>query len=88
MKSSLCRYYLVYGKKDILTWTFLTAQVIFKKKYSPETRETIMKPSNHKETKMSKKWQCTVCGLTEQGVVPPKTCSKCGVKSDKFIKIK
>ena len=47
-----------------------------------------MKPSNHKETKMSKKWQCTVCGLTEQGVVPPKTCSKCGVKSDRFIKIK
>ncbi|OEU63934.1 MAG: rubredoxin [Desulfuromonadales bacterium C00003094] len=37
---------------------------------------------------MSKKWQCTVCGLTEKGEVPPKTCSKCGVKSDRFIKIK
>lgn len=47
-----------------------------------------MNPSNHKETKMSKKWQCTVCGLTEQTATPPKTCSKCGAKSDRFIKIK
>jgi rubrerythrin len=49
-----------------------------------------MNPNDSKEKTMSKglKWQCTVCGLTEQGATPPKTCSKCGVKSDRFIKIK
>lgn len=49
-----------------------------------------MTPNNHKERIMTKnlKWQCTVCGLTEQGATPPKACSKCGVKSDRFIKIK
>ncbi|WP_225071810.1 rubredoxin-like domain-containing protein [Desulfuromonas sp. CSMB_57] len=32
-----------------------------------------------------KKWQCTVCGLTQEGQAPPKTCPKCGVDSSKFI---
>lgn len=36
----------------------------------------------------TKTWQCTVCGLKHQGDTPPKTCSKCGVNSSKFIKIK
>ncbi len=34
------------------------------------------------------KWQCTVCGLIVKGSAPPKTCPKCGAKSDRFIKIK
>lgn len=33
-------------------------------------------------------WQCTVCGLKHEGDSPPQTCSKCGVNSSKFIKIK
>lgn len=50
----------------------------------------IMNPNYSKEKTMPKglKWQCTVCGLTEQGATPPKVCGKCGVKSDRFIKIK
>jgi rubrerythrin len=36
----------------------------------------------------TKTWQCTVCGLKHDGETPPKTCSKCGVNSSKFIKIK
>jgi rubrerythrin len=35
----------------------------------------------------TKTWQCTVCGLKHEGDAPPKICPKCGVKSDKFIRI-
>jgi rubrerythrin len=34
------------------------------------------------------KWQCTVCGLIVEGAAPPKICPKCGVQSNRFIKIK
>ncbi len=49
-----------------------------------------MDPKHTKEKTMTStlKWQCTVCGLKEQGPKPPATCPKCGVKADRFIKIK